>query len=143
MASAPRKIFKLPSMCATTKPTSTMPVTAITTFLPTMVLHNATAGLLGHTLRDFLAGSDLCRSAAAPLSNWVVMCCLQLLWSSLFGGTAAPLDAGDGRCQQQSASAFHLRDGSQWVTPGCPVPESVAAGCLSLRRSRCARTPGS
>jgi hypothetical protein len=53
MACAPRKIFKLPSMCAMTKPTSTMPVTAITTFLPTMVLHSATIGLLGQTLWGF------------------------------------------------------------------------------------------
>src|SRR2546422_1960868 len=77
MASAPRKTFKLPSMCAITKPTSTMPATAITTFLPTMVLHNVTAGLLGHTLRDLLIGSDRCRSATVPSSNCVVMCCLQ------------------------------------------------------------------
>src|SRR5437667_6832907 len=110
MASAPRKIFKLPSMCATTKPTSTMPVTAITTFLPTMVLHNATAGLLGHTLRDFLAGSDLDRSATVPSSNWVLMSCLQPLSSSFFRGTGLPLDAGTGECQQDRASVFHRRD---------------------------------
>src|SRR5258708_38671601 len=142
MAAETRNICKWRSMCAMTKPRSTMPVTAIATFLPTMVLHNAPAGLLGHTLRDFLAGSDVCRSATAPSSNWVVMCCLQLLWSSLFGGTAGPLDAGNGRFQQQSARALHRRDRSQWVTPGCPTPESVAAGCLSLERSRDARTPG-
>src|SRR5258705_13544231 len=85
MASAPRKIFKLPSMCAMTKPTRTMPVTAITTFLPTMVLDNVAAGLLGHTWRDLVTGSDLGRSATVPSSNWVVICCLQLLWSSLCG----------------------------------------------------------
>src|SRR5579871_6226215 len=52
MASAPRKTLRLPSMCATTKPTSARPVTAITTFLPTMVPQSTAAGLLGHTLRE-------------------------------------------------------------------------------------------
>jgi hypothetical protein len=73
MACAPRKIFKLPSMCAMPKPTSTMPVTAITTFLPTMVSHNAMAGLLGHTRRDLPTGSDLGRPAAVPSSVWDAM----------------------------------------------------------------------
>jgi hypothetical protein len=34
-------------------------LTAITTFLPTMVPHSATAGLLDHTPRGFLAGPSL------------------------------------------------------------------------------------
>src|SRR5690349_19318092 len=51
MVAGPRKILRLPSMCAMTKPTSTMPVTAITTFLPTMVPHTAETGLAGHTPR--------------------------------------------------------------------------------------------
>jgi hypothetical protein len=31
----------------------------MTTFLPTMVLQSAAAGLLGHTLRGFRAGTDV------------------------------------------------------------------------------------
>ena len=46
MASSPRKILRLPSMCAMTNPTRTTPVTAITTFLPTMVPQSTTTGLL-------------------------------------------------------------------------------------------------
>ena len=42
-------------MCAMTNPTRTTPVTAITTFLPTMVPHNATTGLAGQNPR-FVAG---------------------------------------------------------------------------------------
>src|SRR5690242_15908503 len=66
MAPAPRKIFRLPSMCPTTKATSTAPVTAMTTFLPTMVLHSATAGLLGHTVGERRAGARGAWSAAVP-----------------------------------------------------------------------------
>src|SRR5271157_762941 len=43
--------------------------TAITTFLPTMVPHSATAGLLDHTPRGFLAGPSLLRSAGLSLTN--------------------------------------------------------------------------
>src|SRR5271157_1696551 len=46
-------------------------LTAITTFLPTMVPHRATAGLLDHTPRGFLAGPSLLRSAGLSLTN----CC--------------------------------------------------------------------
>src|SRR5436309_154139 len=60
MAWAPRKILRFPSMCAMTKPTSTMPVTAITTFLPTIVPHNAASGLLGQTLRGFATAIAMC-----------------------------------------------------------------------------------
>src|SRR6266571_1300101 len=139
MASAPRKIFKLPSICATTKPTSTMPVTAITTFLPTMVLHNATAGLLGHTLRDVLTGSDLRRSATGPSSNRVVMCCLQPLSSSSSRGTSVPLGAGNGEFQQHSASAFHRCDGSPWAAPGCSAQDDrVRVSPLAFSREQSA-----
>src|SRR5262245_45011242 len=47
-------------MCAMTKPTSTMPVTAITTFLPTIVPHNRASGLLGQTLRGFATAIAMC-----------------------------------------------------------------------------------
>src|SRR4051794_29387557 len=73
MASAPRKIFRLPIMWAMTKPTSAMPVTAITTFLPTTVPHSTTAGLLDHTRRDFLTGAGFARFAALPLCSWVAI----------------------------------------------------------------------
>src|SRR5271166_4357543 len=46
-------------------------LTAITTFLPTMVPHSATAGLLDHTPRGFLAGPSLLRSAGLSLPS----CC--------------------------------------------------------------------
>ena len=68
MASAPRKILRLPSMCAMTNPTRTTPVTAITTFLPTMVPHKATAGLVDQTRRGFQAGSGLLRSTGFSLT---------------------------------------------------------------------------
>src|SRR5258707_13031763 len=55
MVGAPRNIFKFPSMCATTKPTRTIPVTAITTFLPTIVLHSNTNGLPDQTPRGAAA----------------------------------------------------------------------------------------
>src|SRR5271163_4332549 len=73
MASAPRKILRLPNMWAMTKPTSTRPVTAITTFLPTMVPHSTTAGLLDQTRRALLTGADRGRSAAVPSSNRVAI----------------------------------------------------------------------
>ena len=38
-------------MWAMTNPTSTTPVTAITTFLPTVVPHSATTGLVGQNRR--------------------------------------------------------------------------------------------
>src|SRR5437879_5626713 len=60
MAWAPRKILRFPSMCAMTKPTSTMPVTAITTFLPTIVPHNTASGLPGQTLRGFATAIAMC-----------------------------------------------------------------------------------
>ena len=40
-------------MCAMTNPTRTMPVTAITTFLPTMVPHSTTIGLVDQKPRGF------------------------------------------------------------------------------------------
>src|SRR5258707_4341923 len=52
---APRKVLRLPSMCATTKPTRTIPVTAITTFLPTIVPHSNTNGLPDQTPRGAAA----------------------------------------------------------------------------------------
>src|SRR5258706_15253052 len=55
MVGAPRNIFKFPSMCATTKPTRTIPVTAITTFLPTIVPHSTTNGWLDQTPRGAAA----------------------------------------------------------------------------------------
>src|SRR5258708_4216041 len=73
MASAPRKILRLPSMWAMTKPTSTRPVTAITTFLPTTVPHSTAAGLLDHLRRGFLAGAEPGRSAALPSSNCIAI----------------------------------------------------------------------
>src|SRR6476619_678279 len=57
MVGAPRNIFKFPSMCATTKPTKTRPVTAITTFLPTIVRHSTTNGWLDQTPRGVAAAA--------------------------------------------------------------------------------------
>src|SRR6185369_11185063 len=57
MASAPRKILRLPTMWAMTKPTSTRPVTAITTFLPTIVPHSTTNGWLDQTPRGAAAAA--------------------------------------------------------------------------------------
>src|SRR5258706_10460848 len=138
MASAPRKIFKLPTICAMTKPTSTMPVTAITTFLPTMVFHNATAGLLGHTLRDFLTGSDLRRSATVPSSNRVAMCRLQPL-SSSFRGTGVPQGAGNGEFQQQSTSARNVRPPDTLKTRQATV--GLSFGACHPRRDVCPDPP--
>src|SRR5262249_22508274 len=73
MASAPRKILRLPSMWAMTKPTSTRPVTAITTFLPTTVLQSTTAGLLDQTRRALRTDAGFGRPVALPLSNWVAI----------------------------------------------------------------------
>src|SRR5258708_11428021 len=55
MVGAPRNIVRLPSMCAMTNPTRMRPVTAITTFLPTMVPHSEMAGLADHTPRGAAA----------------------------------------------------------------------------------------
>src|SRR6185436_5141730 len=55
MVGAPKNIFKFPSMCATTKPTKTRPVTAITTFLPTIVPHSTANGWLDQTPRGAAA----------------------------------------------------------------------------------------
>src|SRR5258708_32037464 len=93
MVSAPRKILRLPSMWAMTKPTSTRPVTAITTFLPTMVPHSTTAGLLDHTRRGFLTDADLGRSAALPSSIWVAIC--YLLPVSLAAFIGRPMIGGN------------------------------------------------
>ncbi len=55
-------------MCAITNPTSTIPVTAITTFLPTIVRQRASAGLVGQTCRDVPRGSGRLRSTTAAVS---------------------------------------------------------------------------
>src|SRR5258706_598983 len=78
MASAPRKIFRLPSMWATTKPTRTIPVTAITTFLPIMVPHNVATGLLGHTVPERRPRAGGACSAVMPASverviDWLIL----------------------------------------------------------------------
>src|SRR5258705_12967703 len=79
-------------MWATTKPTSTKPVTAITTFLPTMVLHNVAAGLLGHTVGERRPGVGGAWSAAVPASigavmDWPFIC---LCENSALSGAAIP-----------------------------------------------------
>src|SRR6185503_17788392 len=59
-------------------PTSTMPVTAITTFLPTIVSHSTVAGLLGHTVRERRSGAGGAWSTAVPASiggvmDWLIL----------------------------------------------------------------------
>ena len=74
-------------MCAITNPTSTTPVTAITTFLPTTVPHKATTGLVGQTRRA--------ATAAVCFTGLSMTRCSTIGFSSMPFGTQARTDRPD------------------------------------------------